>query len=159
MLGRYFKDEIWSRFMLSLYVYFVWTLVSWTQPSGPSCLWQCLLFNLSIIICISQHGPVFLGGTLPLLSVFLNMGLFVLFFGTLPLLSVFLNMGLGWRRKVGCHTREGRAAPHTMPPYYSRYASNLSKLFLQSLKWGNHSFINVSIFFLGCEIKLTSKVS
>ena len=32
------EDEIWSRFVFEL----VWTLVSWTQASGPLCLWQCL---------------------------------------------------------------------------------------------------------------------
>ena len=44
MLGRYSEDEIWSRFLFQLVI---WpkqvTLVSWTQPSGPLCLWQCLL--------------------------------------------------------------------------------------------------------------------
>ena len=32
-----FIGESWSRFVFEL----VWTLVSWTQPSGPLCLWQC----------------------------------------------------------------------------------------------------------------------
>ena len=38
MLGRDSDDEIWSRF--------VFELVIWTQPSGPLCLWQCLISNL-----------------------------------------------------------------------------------------------------------------
>ena len=36
------EDEIWSRFVFELVI---WpqevTLVRWTQPSGPLCLWQC----------------------------------------------------------------------------------------------------------------------
>jgi len=40
MLGQDSEDEIWSRF--------VFELVTWTQPSGPLCLWQC--FNsLSLV--------------------------------------------------------------------------------------------------------------
>ena len=35
------EDEIWSRFVFEL----VWTLVNWTQPSPPLCLWQCLNFT------------------------------------------------------------------------------------------------------------------
>ena len=43
MLGQDSEDEIWTRFVLELVM---WpkqvTLVSWTQPSGPLCLWQYL---------------------------------------------------------------------------------------------------------------------
>ena len=43
MLSRDSEDEIWSRFVFELVI---WpqevTLVRWTQPSGPLCLWQCL---------------------------------------------------------------------------------------------------------------------
>ena len=67
LLGRYYEDEIWSRFF--------WTLVKWyeevtlvtrTQPSGPLCLWQCfhtpskkcklLLFVFWIKILITTWG-------------------------------------------------------------------------------------------------------
>ena len=34
---------IWSRFMFELVIWpQVVTLIRWTQPSGPLCLWQCL---------------------------------------------------------------------------------------------------------------------
>ena len=49
MLGRDFEDEIWSIFVLELVI---WpkhvTLVSWTQPSGPMCLCQCVWYCLKI---------------------------------------------------------------------------------------------------------------
>ena len=42
MLSRDSEDEMWSRFVFELVI---WpqgvTLVRWTQPSGPLCLWQC----------------------------------------------------------------------------------------------------------------------
>ena len=45
MLGRYSEDENRSRFM---FVLVMWpkqvTLVSWSQPSGPLCLWQYLIY-------------------------------------------------------------------------------------------------------------------
>ena len=44
MLSRDSEDAIWSRFVFELVI---WpkevTLVRWTQPSGPLCLWQCFL--------------------------------------------------------------------------------------------------------------------
>ena len=44
MLSRDPEDENWSRFVIELVI---WpqevTLARWTQPSGPLCLWQCLL--------------------------------------------------------------------------------------------------------------------
>ena len=43
MIRRDYDDEMWSRFVFELVT---WpqevTLVRWTQPSGPLCLWQCL---------------------------------------------------------------------------------------------------------------------
>ena len=48
MLGRDSEDETWSRFVFELVI---WpqeiTLVKWTQPSGPLCLWQCFWFEHS----------------------------------------------------------------------------------------------------------------
>ena len=42
MLSRDSEDATWSRFVFELVI---WpqevTLVRWTQPSGPLCLWQC----------------------------------------------------------------------------------------------------------------------
>ena len=45
MFGWDSKAEIWSRFMFEL----VWTLVGWTQPSGPLCLWQCFYTCCQIV--------------------------------------------------------------------------------------------------------------
>ena len=49
MLSRDSEDAIWSRFVFELVI---WpqkvTLVRWTQPSGPLCLWQC--FSLKLVI-------------------------------------------------------------------------------------------------------------
>ena len=46
LVGRS-EDEIWSRLVLELVIRpKEVTLVSRTQPSGPLCLWQCLLFYL-----------------------------------------------------------------------------------------------------------------
>ena len=45
MLGRKSEDEIWSRFVFELFKWHLQViLVSWTQPSGPLCLWQCFLW-------------------------------------------------------------------------------------------------------------------
>ena len=42
MLGRDSEDEIWSRFVFELVIWHKQaTLLSWIQPSGPLCLWQC----------------------------------------------------------------------------------------------------------------------
>ena len=42
MLGRDSKERIWSRFLFELVIWpQVVTLIRWTQPSGPLCLWQC----------------------------------------------------------------------------------------------------------------------
>ena len=42
MLGRYSEFEIWSRFVFELVIGPKQvTLVSWSQPSGLLCLWQC----------------------------------------------------------------------------------------------------------------------
>ena len=45
VLGRYYEEEIWSRFVFEIVI---WpqevTLVRWTQPSGPLCLRQCFVF-------------------------------------------------------------------------------------------------------------------
>ena len=42
MFGWDFEVDAWSRFWRwGLIKICVWTLVSWTQPSGPLCLWQC----------------------------------------------------------------------------------------------------------------------
>ena len=42
MLGRDSENEMWSRLVFELGI---WpkqvTLVSWTQPLDPLCLWQC----------------------------------------------------------------------------------------------------------------------
>ena len=49
MLSRDSEDEIWSRFVFELVI---WpqeiTLVRWTQPSGPLCLWQCFTWIVMI---------------------------------------------------------------------------------------------------------------
>ena len=57
MLGRDSEDEIWSRFVFELVIWLKKvTLVSRTQPSGPLCLWQCLIAycggNLCVLACI-----------------------------------------------------------------------------------------------------------
>jgi len=43
------SEDVWSRFVFELVI---WpkevTLVSRTQPSGPLCLWQCLILCISI---------------------------------------------------------------------------------------------------------------
>ena len=45
MLSRDSEDQMWSRFVFERVI---WpqevTLVLWTQPSGPLCLWQCFYF-------------------------------------------------------------------------------------------------------------------
>ena len=42
MFGWDFEVDAWSRFWRwGLIKICVWTLVSWTQPSGALCLWQC----------------------------------------------------------------------------------------------------------------------
>ena len=47
MLSQDSEDEIRSRFVFEIVI---WpqevTLARWTQPSGPLCLWQCLLLRL-----------------------------------------------------------------------------------------------------------------
>ena len=52
MLSRDSEDEIWSRFVFELVI---WpqevTLVRWTQSSGPSCLWQCLIITWTRFEC------------------------------------------------------------------------------------------------------------
>ena len=59
MLSRDSEDEMWSRFVFELVI---WpqevTLVRWTQPSGPLCLWQCFFIGLdgeinSVFVCFS----------------------------------------------------------------------------------------------------------
>ena len=51
MLSRDSEDEMWSRFVFELVI---WpqevTLVRWTQPSGPLCLWQCFICCLTICL-------------------------------------------------------------------------------------------------------------
>ena len=48
MIGRDSEDEIWSRF--------VFELVIRTQPSGPLCLWQCLSYELLILLKQAMPG-------------------------------------------------------------------------------------------------------
>ena len=52
MLGQNSEDEICSRFVFELVI---WpkqvTLVSWTQPSGPLCLWQCFISRPISLFC------------------------------------------------------------------------------------------------------------
>ena len=47
MLSRDSEDKMWSRFV-------IWpqevTLARWTQPSGPLCLWQCLIIAIDIAV-------------------------------------------------------------------------------------------------------------
>ena len=46
LLGRDYKDEIWSIFVWELVIRpKEVTLVTRTQPSGPLCLWQCFSGN------------------------------------------------------------------------------------------------------------------
>ena len=57
MLGRDSEDEIWSRL--------VFELVIWTQPSGPLCLWQCLMcdsFSIPVQCERSSVGWISLPG-------------------------------------------------------------------------------------------------
>ena len=64
MLSQDSEDEMWSRFMFELLIWLQEvTLARWTQPSGPLCLWQCLLLlmklislNLFVGIAISRKG-------------------------------------------------------------------------------------------------------
>ena len=43
------EDEIWSRLLFELVIRpKEVTLVSWTQPSGPLCLWQCFFSQSSL---------------------------------------------------------------------------------------------------------------
>ena len=46
MLSRDSEDEMSSRFAFELVIWLQdVTLARWTQPSGPLCLWQCLLWQ------------------------------------------------------------------------------------------------------------------
>ena len=60
--GWDFDVDAWSIFLkwnlIKICVELVWTLRSWTQPSGPLCLWQC--FNNKILIFkISKQVIIF----------------------------------------------------------------------------------------------------
>ena len=51
MLSRDSEDKIWSRYVFELVIWLrEVTLARWTQPSGPLCLWQCLIYTLFLYI-------------------------------------------------------------------------------------------------------------
>ena len=64
MHGRDSEVEIWSNFVFELVI---WpkqvTLVSWTQPLGPLCLWQCFRvslilwwhLSLKVLLCVASN--------------------------------------------------------------------------------------------------------
>ena len=59
MLSRDSEDEMWSRFMFELLIWLQEvTLARWTQPSGPLCLWQCLLLFFTFWITFSLDSLV-----------------------------------------------------------------------------------------------------